>query len=95
VIPLIFGLGVDNGIHIVKRFRAVRNLTAFFRTSTPKASLVSCLTTLATFGALIVADHQGMHSIGLVLTIALSCILVFSLTLLPLLLEVTKKKPIE
>jgi predicted RND superfamily exporter protein len=92
VIPLIFGLGVDNGIHIVKRFRAVRSLTAFFRTSTPKASLVSCLTTLATFGALIVADHQGMHSIGLVLTIALSCILVFSLTLLPLLLEVTKKK---
>ncbi|MGR5179092.1 efflux RND transporter permease subunit [Vibrio parahaemolyticus] len=95
VIPLIFGLGVDNGIHIVKRFRAVRSLTAFFKTSTPKASLVSCLTTLATFGALIVADHQGMHSIGLVLTIALSCILVFSLTLLPLLLEVTKKKPIE
>lgn len=95
VIPLIFGLGVDNGIHIVKRFRAVRSLAAFFKTSTPKASLVSCLTTLATFGALIVADHQGMHSIGLVLTIALSCILVFSLTLLPLLLEVTKKKPIE
>ncbi|WP_112478180.1 MMPL family transporter [Vibrio variabilis] len=95
VIPLIFGLGVDNGIHIVKRFRAVRSLEAFFKTSTPKASLVSCLTTLATFGALIVADHQGMHSIGLVLTIALSCILVFSLTLLPLLLEVTKKKPIE
>lgn len=95
VIPLIFGLGVDNGIHIVKRFRAVRTLKAFFETSTPKASLVSCLTTLATFGALIVAEHQGMHSIGLVLTIALSCILVFSLTLLPLLLEVTKKKPIE
>lgn len=95
VIPLIFGLGVDNGIHIVKRFRSVRTLDAFFNTSTPKASLVSCLTTLATFGALIVAEHQGMHSIGLVLTIALSSILVFSLVLLPLLLEVTKKKPIE
>ncbi|GAL25584.1 hopanoid-associated RND transporter HpnN [Vibrio variabilis] len=95
VIPLIFGLGVDNGIHIVKRFRSVRALDAFFNTSTPKASLVSCLTTLATFGALIVAEHQGMHSIGLVLTIALSSILVFSLVLLPLLLEVTKKKPIE
>jgi predicted RND superfamily exporter protein len=92
VIPLIFGLGVDNGIHIVKRFRAVRNIEAFFKTSTPKASLISCLTTLATFGALIVAEHRGMHSIGLVLTIALSCILVFSLVLLPVLLEVTKKK---
>ncbi|PMH31402.1 hypothetical protein BCU70_05725 [Vibrio sp. 10N.286.49.C2] len=92
VVPLIFGLGVDNGIHIVKRFRAVGSLTAFFTTSTPKASLISCLTTLATFGALIIAKHQGMHSIGLVLTIALSSILLFSLVLLPIMLEATKKK---
>ncbi|MCL9774387.1 MMPL family transporter [Vibrio methylphosphonaticus] len=91
VVPLIFGLGVDNGIHIVKRFRAVGSLEAFFKTSTPKASLISCLTTLATFGALIVAKHQGMHSIGLVLTIALSSILVYSLVLLPIMLEATKK----
>ncbi len=93
VIPLIFGLGVDNGIHIVKRFRAVRTIDAFFKTSTPKASLISCLTTLATFGALIVAQHQGMHSIGVVLTVALSSILLFSLVLLPVMLEMTKKKP--
>nr|WP_279610913.1 efflux RND transporter permease subunit [Vibrio gelatinilyticus] len=91
VIPLIFGLGVDNGIHIVKRFRAVGHLTEFFKTSTPKASLISCLTTLATFGALIVAQHQGMHSIGVVLTVALSSILLFSLVLLPIMLEMTKK----
>ncbi|MGF1776476.1 efflux RND transporter permease subunit [Vibrio nomapromontoriensis] len=91
VVPLIFGLGVDNGIHIVKRFRAVGSLEAFFKTSTPKASLISCLTTLATFGALIVAKHQGMHSIGLVLTIALSSILVYSLVLLPIMLEATNK----
>ncbi|MCW8344985.1 efflux RND transporter permease subunit [Vibrio sp. ZSDZ65] len=91
VVPLIFGLGVDNGIHIVKRFRAVGSLEGFFKTSTPKASLISCLTTLATFGALIVAKHQGMHSIGMVLTIALSSILVYSLVLLPIMLEATKK----
>ncbi|MGF1748849.1 efflux RND transporter permease subunit [Vibrio cionasavignyae] len=91
VVPLIFGLGVDNGIHIVKRFRSVGSLEAFFKTSTPKASLISCLTTLATFGALIVAKHQGMHSIGLVLTIALASILVYSLVLLPIMLEATKK----
>lgn len=92
VIPLIFGLGVDNGIHIVNRFRKEGDIHAFFATSTPNATLVSCLSTLMTFGALIVAQHQGMHSIGVVLSIALSSILLFSLVLLPLTLEMTKPK---
>ncbi|WP_299690255.1 efflux RND transporter permease subunit [uncultured Vibrio sp.] len=92
VIPLIFGLGVDNGIHIVNRFRAVGSIDAFFATSTPKATVVSCLSTLMTFGALILAQHQGMHSIGLVLTIALSSILIYSLVLLPVGLEMTRKR---
>ncbi|GAM68241.1 hopanoid-associated RND transporter [Vibrio sp. JCM 19236] len=64
VVPLIFGLGVDNGIHIVKRFRHEQTITRFFSSSTPKATLISCLTTIATFGALTLAEHQGMHSIG-------------------------------
>ncbi|MDN3663174.1 efflux RND transporter permease subunit [Vibrio agarivorans] len=92
VIPLIFGLGVDNGIHIVNRFRAVGDIHSFFATSTPKATVVSCLSTLMTFGALILAQHQGMHSIGLVLTIALSSILVYSLVLLPVSLQLTISK---
>ncbi|CAM2833898.1 MMPL family transporter [Vibrio rarus] len=83
VIPLIFGLGVDNGIHIVKRFRREQTITRFFSSSTPKATLISCLTTIATFGSLMLADHQGMHSIGFLLTIALSAILCFSLLILP------------
>ncbi|PMG40068.1 hypothetical protein FCV82_00190 [Vibrio breoganii] len=83
VIPLIFGLGVDNGIHIVKRFRHEQTITRFFSSSTPKATLISCLTTIATFGALTLAEHQGMYSIGFLLTIALSAILCFSLLILP------------
>ncbi|OBT13439.1 hypothetical protein A9264_07155 [Vibrio sp. UCD-FRSSP16_10] len=83
VIPLIFGLGVDNGIHIVKRFRHEQTITRFFSSSTPKATLISCLTSIATFGSLILAEHQGMHSIGVLLTIALSAILCFSLLILP------------
>ncbi|MPW35619.1 MMPL family transporter [Vibrio sp. B1Z05] len=83
VIPLIFGLGVDNGIHIVKRFRHEQTITRFFAASTPKATLISCLTTIATFGALTLSDHQGMHSIGVLLSIALSAILCFSLLILP------------
>ncbi|MDR9827599.1 efflux RND transporter permease subunit [Vibrio sp. FNV 38] len=95
VIPLIFGLGVDNGIHIVNRFRAVGDIHTFFATSTPKATVVSCLSTLTTFGALILAQHQGMHSIGVVLTIALSSILVYSLVLLPVTLQMTRGQSVN
>lgn len=83
VVPLIFGLGVDNGIHIVKRFRHEQTITRFFSSSTPKATLISCLTTIATFGALTLAEHQGMHSIGFLLTVALTAVLCFSLLILP------------
>ncbi|WP_261815391.1 MMPL family transporter [Vibrio gallicus] len=83
VVPLIFGLGVDNGIHIVKRYRHEQTMTRFFSSSTPKATLISCFTTIATFGALMLTDHQGMYSIGLLLTIALTAVLCFSLLILP------------
>ncbi|UJF17326.1 MMPL family transporter [Vibrio sp. SS-MA-C1-2] len=91
VIPLIFGLGVDNGIHIVERFRAEGSARAFYRSSTPRAAILSSLTTMATFGALMLADHQGMYSIGFLLTIAITLLLFYSLTVLPALLFSAKK----
>ncbi|HBV75972.1 MAG TPA: hypothetical protein DEB62_06185 [Vibrio sp.] len=91
VIPLIFGLGVDNGIHIVERFREVGSVKAFYQSSTPKAAILSSLTTIVTFGSLLLADHRGMFSIGFLLTIAIGFLLVYSLTVLPALLFSTKK----
>lgn len=91
VIPLIFGLGVDNGIHIVERFREVGSVKAFYQSSTPKAAVLSSLTTIVTFGSLLLADHRGMFSIGFLLTIAIGFLLIYSLTVLPALLFSTKK----
>ncbi|QIR14970.1 MMPL family transporter [Shewanella aestuarii] len=91
VIPLIFGLGVDNGIHIVERFRSVGSARAFYRSSTPRAAILSSLTTMATFGSLLLADHRGMYSIGFLLTIAIGFLLFYSLTVLPALLFSVKK----
>ncbi|MGY5450594.1 MMPL family transporter [Agarivorans sp. MS3-6] len=91
VIPLIFGLGVDNGIHIVERFRSVGSARAFFQSSTPRAAVLSSLTTMATFGSLLLADHRGMYSIGFLLTIAIGFLLFYSLTVLPALLFSVKK----
>ncbi|MCC5873451.1 MAG: MMPL family transporter [Gammaproteobacteria bacterium] len=87
VLPLLFGLGVDNGVHLVKRYRSEGELTSLMRSSTPRAVLLSSLTTAGTFAALSLSPHQGTASIGMLLTIAIGWLLLTTLVLLPLLLE--------
>ncbi len=86
VIPLIFGLGVDNGIHIVKRFHQSTDVGELVSSSTPKAVFLSNLTTLGTFCALSFSTHQGIYSIGVLLTVALTALMVLTLISLPALL---------
>ena len=86
VIPLIFGLGVDNGIHIVKRFHQVNNPQELVRSSTPKAVFLSNLTSFSTFSALSLSSHQGIYSIGILLTVGLFTLMFLTLVSLPALL---------
>jgi hopanoid biosynthesis associated RND transporter like protein HpnN len=86
VIPLIFGLGVDNGIHIVKRYHQIEDINEFVDSSTPKAVFLSNLTTLGTFCALSLSTHQGIYSIGVLLTVALLSLMFLTLVSLPALL---------
>ena len=88
VVPLIVGLGVDTGIHVVDRWRHSDDLTALAASSTPRAVLISGLTTLGTFASLSLSPHGGAASIGLLLTIAIGTMLVVTFGLLPALLEV-------
>ena len=87
VLPLVFGLGVDNGIHVVDRFHGTGDVTNFMHSSTPRAVILSTLTTVGTFAALSLSPHQGTASIGIMLTIAVTLVLVFTVFLLPVLLS--------
>ena len=87
VLPLVFGLGVDNGIHVVDRFQAAGDVENFMHSSTPRAVMLSTLTTVGTFAALSLSPHQGTASIGILLTIAVALVLVFTVFLLPVLLS--------
>lgn len=87
VIPLIFGLGVDNGIHIVDRYTGTSNVGALMHSSTPRAVILSTLTTIGTFAALSLSPHEGTASIGSLLTVAVAFLLVFTVFLLPVLLS--------
>jgi predicted RND superfamily exporter protein len=86
LIPLVFGLGVDNGIHIVMRHREGQGIDEVLRSSTPRAILLSGLTTLGAFGALSVSDHAGISSLGVLLSLAMIYLFFCTLLVLPALL---------
>ncbi|MEM1200946.1 MAG: MMPL family transporter, partial [Pseudomonadota bacterium] len=90
VLPLLIGLGVDSGIHLVMRTReeiAAGHQAELLETSTPRAVLLSALTTIASFGSLAVSTHRGTASMGELLTIAIILTLVCTLIVLPTLVD--------
>ncbi len=93
VLPLLFGLGASASIHMVVRFRRreAGEGEGVFQTSTPLAVTLSALTTLASFGSLLLSPHRGMQSMGLLLTIAIGAILLVALVTLPSLISLADR----
>jgi hopanoid biosynthesis associated RND transporter like protein HpnN len=93
-LPLMLGMGVDNGINIVYDFR---RQTSRYRMSpsTAVAVILNTLTTMVGFGVLMLADHRGLQSLGRVLTIGMSCCLASSLVILPALLTWITRNRLE
>jgi len=85
VLPLILGIGIDDGVHVVHDFLRQRGRYRM-SASTASAVLITSLTTMVGFGSLMIANHRGLQSLGRVLTIGVSCCLVTSLVMLPALL---------
>ncbi|MDB6055043.1 MAG: putative exporter of the superfamily [Verrucomicrobiales bacterium] len=90
-LPLVIGIGVTNGIHILNRYKEEQNPEMLAK-STGKAVLVSGLTTVAGFGSLMLAKHQGIASLGFVMSVGIATCLIASLTFLPALLILLGKK---
>jgi uncharacterized protein len=87
-LPLLLGVGVDNGIHMVHRMRAEPPRDGeLVGTSTSRAVLASGLTTIASFGNLAFSPHVGMASMGQLLTLGMTMMLLATLVLLPALLK--------
>jgi predicted RND superfamily exporter protein len=89
VLPLLLGLGVSSGIHLVMRQREEKESARVLAGSTPRGVLFSGLTTIAAFGSLTLFGHRGMTSMGLLLAIAISFTLIATLVVLPSLAEAT------
>jgi uncharacterized protein len=90
-LPLVVGIGVTNGIHILNRFAEEQN-PAILAKSTGKAVLVSGLTAITGFGSLILARHQGIQSLGFVMSVGIATCMIAGLTFLPALLALLARR---
>lgn len=89
-IPLILGIGVDSGVHMVHRLREGASPDRLVATA-GKAIAISSLTTVAAFGALGAAQHRGLQSLGQTLVIGVIACLIASIVVLPAVLGSRKK----
>jgi predicted RND superfamily exporter protein len=91
--PLLIGIGVDNGIHILhrvieERLAGVDNPIERGASATGVSVIVTSLTTMLVFGSLLVARTPGLRLLGVSALLGIGFSLVFSLLFLPAALRV-------
>lgn len=91
VLPLILGMEVANGVHAYHDYRHQRG-SYRMSSSVINSMMLNSLTTMIGFGSMMVADHRGLASLGLVLTIGCGTCLFVSLVPLPSLLTLVSRR---
>lgn len=83
VLPLLLGMGVDSGIHIVHRLQHQDDRDQLLQSSSARGVFYSALTTLCSFSSLAFNTHAGTASMGLLLAIGISLMIICSMLVLP------------
>ncbi len=91
-LPLLLGIGMDYGIHVLHRAQEEGRVNMFDHSTGP-ATTLSALTTVAGFGTLALGGHQGVASLGFILASGVVGILLAALFVLPALLRVWSPFP--
>jgi len=88
VLPLLLGIGVDSGIHLVRTWSSDDTISGagLLGTTSARAVMFSAFTTVASFGSLALSPHRGIASMGLLLVIGMLLMLMANLVFLPALL---------
>ncbi|MGH7332556.1 MAG: MMPL family transporter [Candidatus Rokuibacteriota bacterium] len=87
-VPLIIGTAAEFGLNVYVRFMEGRERGGpLLAKGAVMAVVLNGLTTIAGFGSLMVAKHQGIFGLGLLLAIGSSASLVVALVVLPVLLQ--------
>lgn len=93
VLPLVLGIAVDSGIYLINRYRREDETPRqVVLSSTGVGVFLNTLTIMASFGALMVARHQGVFSIGAVMCLGMVACQIAFIIVLPAVLELAGKK---
>ena len=90
LLPLILGIGVDDGVHVLHDFHSQCDGYRL-SPSTMNAIVLTSLTSMIGFGSMMIAAHRGLYSVGLVLVIGVGSCLFVSLVTLPAILTVMRR----
>ncbi len=92
-IPLIIGIGIDNGIHLVQRYlRSERDGILAIAKASGAALVQSNLTTMVGFGALMASSFAPLAEMGLVTSLGVALALVGGLCLIPAVILLGEKR---
>jgi hopanoid biosynthesis associated RND transporter like protein HpnN len=91
VLPLILGIGVDDGVHMIHDFRMQAGRYRI-SASTINAIVLTSLTSIIGFGSMLISAHRGLASLGLVLSIGIGTCLFVSLVMLPAILTLISRR---
>ncbi|MEM1063113.1 MAG: hypothetical protein AAGJ97_12375, partial [Planctomycetota bacterium] len=98
VLPLVLGIGVDDGVHVIHDFRMQRRAgkgVYAMSKSTSGAIMLTSLTSMVGFGSLMLAAHRGLYSVGFVLVLGIASCLFVSLVTLPAVLTLITGGPVK
>jgi uncharacterized protein len=91
-LPLILGIGIDDGVHILHRYRVEgRGSVPLVIRYTGRAILLTSLTTMIGFGSMALGVHLGMAALGLTLFLGVGACFVSSAITLPALLAIMER----
>ena len=83
ILPLILGIGVDNGVHVLHDFRRQSGHHYVSSPSMINSLILTSLTNMVGFGSMIIAPHRGLKSIGVVSSVGVGSCLLISVVVLP------------
>jgi hopanoid biosynthesis associated RND transporter like protein HpnN len=92
-LPLVIGTAAEFGLNVIVSHLEVRSHHGpLIARSAVMGVLLNGITTMVGFGSLMIASHQGIFSLGLLLTLGSFCGMVAALVVLPVVLQLMRRR---
>ncbi|MBT3223784.1 MAG: MMPL family transporter, partial [Proteobacteria bacterium] len=91
-IPLILGIGIDNGVHVIHRYRLEgEGQIETVLNTVGRSIMLTSLTTIAAFGTFAFGLYRGLSTMGVILGLGIAICFILSTILLPALFRPLEK----